>query len=199
MWSCSRSQIQAEKICKSQCTNQCHSLRTYYWFVLRNMQLFSGCVCYLEQLHAQSPFLYPIVFGSNLIPFFRYWLSTCCPFTALFGYVPLKFTWAPARSQLLLFVVLAAWLWCFTAGCYVKSPLFSQPRSFSNRSVIHDGRKRKTMVYFKIQRCPRINTAYKLLLFAIGCRRWPCIPVQVSVVPRLSTATHNLKPKRHWN
>ena len=26
---------------------------------------FSGCVCHLEQLHAQSPFLFPIVFGIN--------------------------------------------------------------------------------------------------------------------------------------
>ena len=37
------------------------------------------------------------------------------------------FTWAAARSQQLLFVVLAAGLWCFTAGCHVKSPLSPQP------------------------------------------------------------------------
>ena len=37
------------------------------------------------------------------------------------------FTWASAWSQQLLFVVLAAGLWCFTAGCHVKSPLFPQP------------------------------------------------------------------------
>ena len=60
-WSCSRGQTQPEKICKSQRTNQCHSLRTFYWFVLCNLQIFSGCVCPLEQLHAQSPFLFPIV------------------------------------------------------------------------------------------------------------------------------------------
>ena len=69
-WSCSRWQTQPEKICKSQRTNQCHSLRTLYWFVLCNLQIFSGCVCHLEQLHAQSPFLFPIVFSINLIPFF---------------------------------------------------------------------------------------------------------------------------------
>ena len=34
------------------------------------------------------------------------------------------FTWASARWRQLLFVVLAAGLWCFTAGCHVKSPLF---------------------------------------------------------------------------
>ena len=61
-WSCSRWQTQPEKICKSQRTNQYHSLRTFYWFVLCNLQIFSGCVCHLEQLHAQSPFLFPIVF-----------------------------------------------------------------------------------------------------------------------------------------
>ena len=35
------------------------------------LQIFSGCVCHLEQLHAQSPFLFPIVFSINLIPFFE--------------------------------------------------------------------------------------------------------------------------------
>ena len=42
----------------------------YTDFVLCNLQIFSGCVCHLEQLHAQSPFLFPIVFSINLIPFF---------------------------------------------------------------------------------------------------------------------------------
>ena len=30
-----------------------------------DLQIFSGCVCHLEQLHAQSPFLFPIVYGIN--------------------------------------------------------------------------------------------------------------------------------------
>ena len=38
--------------------------------MLCNFQIFSGCVCHLAQLHAQFPFLFPIVFGINLIPFF---------------------------------------------------------------------------------------------------------------------------------
>ena len=46
--------------------NQCHSLRTWYWFVLCNLQIFSGCVCHLQQLHAHSPCLFPIVFSMNL-------------------------------------------------------------------------------------------------------------------------------------
>ena len=65
-----RGDKQPEKICELQRTNQCHSLRTLYWFVLCNLQIFSGCVCHLEQLHAQSAFLFPIVFSINLIPFF---------------------------------------------------------------------------------------------------------------------------------
>ena len=81
-WSCLRWQTKPEKICKLQSTNQC-PLRTLQWFVLCNLQIFSGCVCHLEQLHTQSPFLFPIVFGIILIPFFRYWLSTRCP---LLGY-----------------------------------------------------------------------------------------------------------------
>ena len=52
------------------------------------------------------------------------------------------FTWAAARSQQLLFVVLAAGLWCLTAGCHVKSPLFPQPLS-NHRSVLHDHDGRK--------------------------------------------------------
>ena len=70
-WRCSRWQTQPDKNCKSQPTNQCHSLRILYWFVLCNLQIFSGCVCHLEQRHAQSPFLFPIVFSTNLIPFFN--------------------------------------------------------------------------------------------------------------------------------
>ena len=37
--------------------------------MLCNLQIFSGCVCHLEQLRAQSPFLFPIVFSINLTPF----------------------------------------------------------------------------------------------------------------------------------
>ena len=90
---------------------------------------FSGCVCHLEQLHAHSPFIFPIVFSINLIPFFD--ICSVDYFKYLLFFHPgvsgmCCFTWAAARSQQLLFVVLAAGLWCFTAGCHVKSPLFPQ-------------------------------------------------------------------------
>ena len=86
-WSCSRWQTQPEKICKSQRANQCHSLRILYWFVLCNLLIFSGCVCHLEQLHAQSPFLFPIVFSINLIPFFDICSVLAVLSPGLFGYV----------------------------------------------------------------------------------------------------------------
>ena len=64
-WSCSRWQTQPEKICKSQRTNQYYVRSEWHWFVRCDLQIFSGCVCHLEQLHAQSPFLFPIVFSIN--------------------------------------------------------------------------------------------------------------------------------------
>ena len=45
----------------------------------------------------------------------------------------------PEWSQQLLLVASAVGLWCFTAGCHVKSPLFPNP--LSNRGALHDKRK----------------------------------------------------------
>ena len=70
----------------------------------------AGCVCHLEQLHAQSPFLFPIVFSISLISFF----DICSVLSNFFntvlspGLFGCCFTWAAARLQQLLFVVLAA-------------------------------------------------------------------------------------------
>ena len=66
-WSCSRWQTQPEKICKLQSTNQYNVRSEWHWFVRCDLQIFSGCVCHLEQLHAQSPFLFPIVFSINYV------------------------------------------------------------------------------------------------------------------------------------
>ena len=121
---------------------------------------FSDGVCQLEQLQSQSPFLLPIVFGTNLIPFF----DVCSVDYLLFFHPGCSgmccFTWATAWSQQSPFVVLAAGLSCFTAGCNGKSPLCTQP--LSNRSVLHDGRKhQEDRRLFTIQRCPRISKSYK--------------------------------------
>ena len=32
-----------------------------------NLRIFSGCVCHLEQLNAQSPFVFSIVVGVNTV------------------------------------------------------------------------------------------------------------------------------------
>ena len=71
-WSCSRWQAQPEKICKLQSTNQYNVRSELHWFVRCDLQIFSGCVCHLEQLHAQSPFLFPIVFSIKAMCFFFY-------------------------------------------------------------------------------------------------------------------------------
>ena len=183
-WSCSRWQTQPEKICKSQRTNQCHSLRTLYWFVRCDLQIFSGCVCHLEQLHAQSPFLFPIVFSINLIPFF----DICSVDNLLFFHPGCSgmccFTWAAARSQQLLFVVLAAGILWFTAGCHVKSPLFPQPplkQQCAPRWVKAWDRR-----LFTIQRSPRISTSWK---FTAPRYRLPC---------RLFRWASNLAFQQHW-
>ena len=71
-WSCSRWQTQPEKICKLQSTNQYNVRSEWHWLVRCDLQIFSGCVCHLEQLHAQSPFLFPIVFGINITVYVQY-------------------------------------------------------------------------------------------------------------------------------
>ena len=73
-WSCSRWQTQPEKICKLQSTNHYNVRSEWHWFVHCDLQIFSGCVCHLEQLHAQSPFLFPIVFSINI---YLSWLYFC--------------------------------------------------------------------------------------------------------------------------
>ena len=55
--------------------------------MLCNFQIFSGCVRHLEQHHTQSPFLFPIVFSINLIPFFDICSLLAVLFPGLFGYV----------------------------------------------------------------------------------------------------------------
>ena len=159
---------------------------TLYWFVLCNLQIFSGCVCHLEQLHAQSSFLFPIVFSINLIPFFNICSVLAVLLPGLFGYVMLYmccFTWATAWSQQLLFVVLAAGLWCFTAGWHVKSPLF--PPTLSQTEVC-------SMMGESIRPLSFHNptpSANKLVV-QICCSSLSAAvqTVQVSVEPHLSTA-----------
>ena len=201
-WSCSRWQTQPvpEKICKSQHTNQCHSLRTLYWFVLCNLQIFSGCVCHLEQLHAQSPFLFSIVFSINLIPFFdicsvdllavfQPGCSGMCYFCAT------SLVLQVGRCAVATVAVCGFGSWSLVFDCGMPRQISPLPPTPSGRSVLHDhdGRKHtwesihtsKTVVFFTIQRSPRISTSYK---FAAPRYRLPC---------RLYRWASNLTFQRH--
>ena len=100
--------------------------------------------CHLEQLHAQSPFLFPIVFSINLIPFFdicsvdllAVFQPGCwgiCYFATLLG--PLR-----GRNSCCL------WFWQLVFGVWLRdatSNLPSSPNPLSNRSVLHDHDGRK--------------------------------------------------------
>ena len=79
------------------------------------------------------------------------------------------FTWA---AELSLFVALAAGL-CFVSLRAATSNLSLSPQhpSQTSRSVLHDGRKHKTVVVLQ-STTVRKEAAYKFPLFAIGCRGW---------------------------
>ena len=105
-----------------------------------------GCICHLE-LHAHSPFLFPIVFCINLISFFNIIGSVLTVLCSGMHF----FTWATARPQLSLFVALA---WQRGFGVLLRAAtsnldlsLFHNP--LSSRSVFHDGRKHKTFVFLQ--------------------------------------------------
>ena len=97
------------------------------------------------------------------------------------------FTWATARWQQLLFVVLAAGLWCFTAGCRAKSPLFPQlPLKLQCAPRWEKALDRRL---FTIQRSSRISISckfaaprYRLRADCSGERRtWPFNGIEISL------------------
>ena len=141
-WSCLRWQTQPEKNCKLQCTNQ-YNMRSGQWFILCKLQIFSGCVYQLKQLHSQSPFLFPLIWV--LVWFiFRYRLSTCCPFH------PFVRVSAPLLGPLRGRNCRCFWLWQLGFGVPLRaamSNLSSSPNPLSIRSVLWGGRKHKTVVF----------------------------------------------------
>ena len=151
-WSCSRWQTQPEKICKSQRTNQCHSLRTLYWFVLCNLQIFSGCVCHLEQLHAQSPFQFPIAFSINLIPFFD-----ICSVDLLAVFQPgcsgmCYFTWAACAVATVAVCGFGSWSLVFDCGMPRQiSPLPPTPSQTEVCSTITMGESIHEKAYIQVR------------------------------------------------
>ena len=161
--------------------------------MLCNLQIISGCVCHLEQLHAQSPFLFPIVFGINLIPFF----DICSVLAVLSPGVvrvcaPLVWLYLGRCAVATVAVCgFGRWFWCFTAGCHVKSLLFlfpGSPNPLSKQTCAPPstiGESIQDRRLFTIQCSRRISTSYK---FAVPRNRLPCRLFRLSVEPRLSTA-----------
>ena len=120
-----------------------------YWFVLCNLQIISGCVYHLEQLHAQSPFLFPIVFGINLIPFFD-----ICSVLAVFHLTRVVRVCAPLLGPLrgrncccLWFSQVVLVFHCGVATSNLPSSP-DPPDPLSNRRVLH-GKSINTKNYWK--------------------------------------------------
>ena len=135
-WNCSRWQAQPEKICKSQ-------LCALQFADFLRLCLSPRTTSRTISFSISNSFWY--WFDS----FFRYLLSRLLAVLSpgLFGYVLLYLGRCAVAT--VLFVALAAGLWCFTAGCHTKSPVFPNP--LSNRSVLHghDDRKHKTLVFLQ--------------------------------------------------
>ena len=129
------------------------------------LQIFSGCVCHLEQRHAQSPFLFPIVFSINLIPFFDICSVLAVLSPGLFGYVLLYLGHCAVATSM--------WFWQVVFGASLRdatSNLPSSPNPLSNRSVLHDGRKHKTVVFSQPTALREYARRTNLPLLAIGYR-----------------------------
>ena len=120
-----------------------------------NLQIFSGCVCHLEQLHAQSPFLFPIVFGINLIPFFD------------IGSVLAVLCWGSLLGPLRDRNCHCLWLWQLdfrdSLPAAMSNLSLSPTPSERSRCAQRWG-KAQDRLLFTIQRCPRIST-YKFTAF----------------------------------
>ena len=149
------------------------------------MQIFSGCVSHLKQLHAQSPFLFPIVLGINLMLFFRYWLSTRCP---LFWYALLYLGHCTVATVVVCgFGILALVFHCGMPHQILSPP---PPPPHTPLSIFYKcaprWEKAQDCRRFTIQHCPRTSHVHtNLPLFAIGSRWWPCRRFMVNVEPRL--------------
>ena len=188
-WSCSRWQTQPEKICKSLRTNQCHYFSILYWFVLCNLQIISGCVCHLEQLHAQSPFLFPIVFSTNLILFFVICSVLAVFSTRLFGYVLLYL----GRCAVATVAVCGFGSWSLVFGCEMPrqiSPLPPTPSQTEVCSMITMGESIHTTYRWdrRLFHNPTLSANKHDVQIRRSSLSAAVQTVQVSVEPHLSTA-----------
>ena len=151
--------------------------------MLCNFQIFSGCACHLEQLQAQSPFLFPIVFGINLIPFFA---DDICSVLAvlspgLFGYVLLYF----GHCTVTKVAVCGFGSWALVFYCGLPCQISPLPQTPSQTEVCSTmGESIRPSSFHN----PTLSANKHVVQICRSSLLAAVQTVQVSVEPRLSTA-----------
>ena len=112
-----------------------------------------------------------------------------CPFLILFCSGMRSFTWTSVRPQLSLFVALAARLWWFTAGCHVKSLSSPHPSQTEVCSTMRESIRPSSFHNPTLSANKHVVQICRFSLSA-AVDGLADRAVQVSVEPRLSTATH---------
>ena len=149
--------------------------------MLCNLQIFSGCVCHLEQLHAQSPFLFPIVFSINLIPFFDICSVIAVLSPGLFEYV------LPYLGHCALATVAVCGIgsWSFVFHCGMPHRISPLPTTPSQTEVCSTMRESIRPSSFHN---PTPSANKHVVQSCRSSLSAAMQTVQVSVKPRLSTA-----------
>ena len=156
--------------------------------MLCNFQIFSGCVGHLKQLYAQSPFLFPIVFGNNLIPFFDICTVLAVLSPRLSRYVLLYLGHCAVPVATVAICGFGSWSLVFHCGLprqnLPSSP--SPPPPPLKQKCTPRWVKASDLRLFTIQRSPWLNK--HVLQICLSSLSAVVQTVQVSVEPRLSTA-----------
>ena len=149
--------------------------------MLRNLQIFSGCVCHLEQLHTKSPFLFPIVFSINLIPFFNICSVLAVVSPGLSGYVLLYLGCCAVATVAVC--GFGSWTLVFHCGMPSQiSPLIRTPSQTEVRSTMGESIRPSSLHNPTPSANKHVVRICRSLLSAA------MLTVQVSVEPHLSTA-----------
>ena len=122
-WSCSRWQAQPEKICESQRTNQCHSLRTFVLICALQFADFLRLCLSPRTTSRTTPFLFPIVFSINLIPFFDICSVLAVLSSGLFGICAALLGPLRGRNSCRL------WFWQLVFGVSLRDAASNLPSS----------------------------------------------------------------------
>ena len=136
--------------------------------MLCNLQIFSGCVCHLEQRHAQPSFLFPIVFSINLIPFFDICSVLAVLSPGLFGYVLLYL----GHSAVATVAVCGFGSWSLVFDCGMARQISPLPLTPSQPEVCSTmGESIRPSSFHNPMRSANKHVVLtNLPLLAIGCR-----------------------------